>query len=93
MNLDNDLFGEPIRKTDTDALGFLIRYARSHKGESFSSEHVTLAALDAGISFQEMRSWGSVFTQAAKDGHIRRSDVLFSRSMGNGSLAPGWVGC
>lgn len=58
-----------------------------------SSEHVTLAALDAGISFQEMRSWGSVFTQAAKDGHIRRSDVLFSRSMGNGSLAPGWVGC
>lgn len=58
-----------------------------------SSEHVTLAALDAGISFQEMRSWGSVFTQAAKDGYIRRSDVLFSRSMGNGSLAPGWVGC
>lgn len=93
MNLDNDLFGEPIRKTDTDALGFLIRYAQTHRGESFSSEHVTLAALDAGISFQEMRSWGSVFTQAAKDGYIRRSDVLFSRSMGNGSLAPGWVGC
>ena len=58
----------------------------------YRKDTVHLTALDAGISFQEMRSWGSVFTQAAKDGYIRRSDVLFSRSMGNGSLAPGWVG-
>lgn len=58
----------------------------------YRKDTVHLTALDACISFQEMRSWGSVFTQAAKDGYIRRSDVLFSRSMGNGSLAPGWVG-
>jgi len=32
-------------------------------------------------------------TLAAREGYIRRSDVLFPRSMGNGSLAPGWVGC
>lgn len=87
-----DLFGEPIRKTDTDALGFLIRYAKASKGESFSSEHVTVAAQAVGIEFQEQRSWGAVFTQAAREGYIRRSDVLFSRSFGNGSLAPGWVG-
>ena len=91
MNLD--LFGAPApRNPDVDALGFLIRYARSSKGKSFSSEHVTVAAQAAGIEFQEQRSWGAVFTQAARDGYIRRSDKLFSRSFGNGSLAPGWVG-
>ncbi len=92
MNLD--LFGAvPERKnTDGDALGFLIRYAKKMRGESFSSEHVTVAAQAAGIEFQDQRSWGSVFTQAAREGYIRRSEVLFSRSFGNGSLAPGWVG-
>jgi len=44
------------------------------------------------IEFQEQRSWGAVFTQAAREGYLRRSDVLFSSSFGNGSLAPGWVG-
>lgn len=91
MNLD--LFDALVpRNTDRDALGFLIRYAKKANGESFSSEHVTVAADAAGISFQDQRAWGAVFTQAARDGYIRRSDKLFSRSFGNGSLAPGWVG-
>jgi hypothetical protein len=94
MKSQTDLFGSVVVPVplEHDALGFLIKYARKMRGQSFSSEHVTLAAIDAGIVFQEMRSWGSVFTQAAREGYIRRSDVLFSRSMGNGSLSPGWTG-
>lgn len=76
---------------EKDALGYLIRYARRSKGQPFSAEEVTLAALDAGIAPMELRQWGVIFQQAAKDGYIRRSDVLFRRAMGNGSLAPGWV--
>lgn len=87
-----DLFGGPApRRFDEDALGFLIRFARKHKGQPFSSEHVTLAALKRGIAPQDLRAWGAIFTQAARDGHIRRSEVLFQRSMGNGSLTPGWI--
>lgn len=95
MNLKTDLFGAPpvrVVPVCQDALGFLIAFARKMRGQSFSSEQVTLAALEAGIVFDDMRSWGSIFTQAARDGHIRRSEQLFSRSMGNGSLAPGWTG-
>jgi len=94
MSTQLDIFGgaAPAVSLDRDALGFLIRFAQSHKGQSFSSEQVTLSAMDAGVTFADLRSWGSVFTQAARDGHIRRSEVLFSRSMGNGSLSPGWTG-
>lgn len=88
-----DLFGGPApRRFGLDALGFLISYARKQKGQPFSSEHVTLAAMDAGIAPQtDLRAWGAVFQQAARDGHIRRSEVLFSRTLGNGSLSPGWI--
>lgn len=88
-----DLFGgsTAARSFDQDALGFLISFARKHKGQPFSAEQVTLAAMDRGIAPPDLRAWGSIFTQAARDGHIRRSDVLFSRSLGNGSLSPGWV--
>ena len=34
---------------------------------------------------------GSARSKATRDGHIRRSEVLFPRSLGNGSLSPGWV--
>lgn len=81
------------RNFEQDAMGFLLAYAKRHKGRAFSAEDVTLAAVDAGLSPIDLRSWGTVFAQAAKDGFIRRSDVLFKRSMGNGTLAPGWVGC
>ena len=92
MTTQPDMFGSPAGKTDTDALGFLIKFARKMRGQSFSSEQVTLSAIDAGIVFAEMRAWGAVFTQAARDGHIRRSSVLYARAMGNGSLSPGWTG-
>lgn len=93
MNAQPDLFGEPVvqRSFEQDALGFLIRYASRATGP-FSSEDVTLAARDAGVFPQDLRSWGAIFAQAAREGYIRRSDVLFARTMGNGSLAPGWVG-
>lgn len=88
-----NLFGEAPapRSFDQDALGFLISFARKHKGQAFSAEHVTLAAQEKGIAPDDLRAWGAIFTQAARDGHIRRSEVLFSRAMGNGSLAPGWI--
>lgn len=88
-----DLFGgsTATRSFDQDALGFLISFARKSKGQPFSAEQVTLAAMDRGIAPPDLRAWGSIFTQAARDGHIRRSDVLFSRSLGNGSLSPGWI--
>lgn len=77
---------------EADALGFLIAYAKRRPGQSFSAEDVTLAALQSGLAPVELRSWGAVFVQAAREGYIRRSDVLFRRSLGNGTLAPGWVG-
>lgn len=95
MNAQLSIFGgepEPVRSFEQDAYGFLIAFAKRNRGQSFCSEDVTLAALEAGIAPQDLRSWGSVFSQAARDGFIRRSEVLFPRSRGNGSLAPGWVG-
>lgn len=44
-----------------------------------------------GLAPTDLRRWGTVFSPAAKDGYIRRSEVLFRRSMGNGTLAPGWT--
>ena len=89
----HDLFGAAPapRRFDQDALGFLISFARKHKGQAFSAEHVTLAAQEKGIAPDDLRAWGAIFTQAASDWHIRRSEVLFQRAMGNGSLAPGWI--
>lgn len=95
MNTQLSIFGgapEPVRCFEQDAYGFLIAYAKRNKGQPFSSEDVTLAALEAGLQPVDLRRWGSIFAQAARDGYIRRSEVLFPRSMGNGSLAPGWVG-
>jgi hypothetical protein len=88
----HDLFGGPApRRFDQDALGFLISFARKHKGQPFSSEQVTLAAIKRGIAPPDLRAWGAIFTQAARAGYIRRSEVLFQRAMGNGSLTPGWI--
>lgn len=86
-----DLFGSPVRSFELDAEGFLAAYAKKCKGQSFSAEDVTNAAKAAGIEPIDLRRWGAVFLQAAKDGYIRRSEVLFRRSMGNGTLAPGWT--
>lgn len=73
-------------------MGFLIRFARKKKGKPFCAEDVTVAAVAEGIAPPDLRAFGKVFSQAARDGYIRRSTVLFRRSMGNGSLTPGWVG-
>lgn len=94
MQTQADLFGvpAPVRNFEEDALGFLIRFAQARRGHSFSAEQVTLAAQEQGIAPADLRSWGSVFLQAARDNHIRRSEALFQRAMGHGSLAPGWTG-
>lgn len=77
---------------DQDAYGFLVRFAGESMGRAFSSEDVTLAAVKAGIvPARDLRSWGSIFVRAARDGHIRRCRALFRRSLGNSTLAPGWV--
>jgi len=94
MKTQMDIFGGTYtaRSFEQDAMGFLLAYAKRHKGRAFSAEDVTLAAVDAGLAPIEMRAWGTVFAQAARDGFIRRSDVLFKRAMGNGTLSPGWTG-
>lgn len=84
-----DLFGQAPRSFENDAYGFLLGFIKRAKGP-FSAEHVTLAAVAQGIAPADMRSWGSIFTQAARDGYIRRSTTLFARAMGHGSKAPGW---
>lgn len=94
MSAQLDIFtGAADTRSDfeADALGFLIAYAKRSKGQPFSAEDVTLAAAASGIAPVDLRHWGTVFVQAARDGHIRRSDVLYRRAMGNGTLAPGWV--
>jgi len=87
-----EMLENPRVAVDVDALGFLRTFARKANGQPFSAEQVTGAAALKGIEFQDRRAWGSVFTQAAREGYIRRSDVLFSRALGNGTLSPGWVG-
>ena len=77
---------------ENDGYGYLIRYARKQKGKPFCSEDVTLSAYKDGIAPSDLRQWGKLFAQAAKDGYIRRSNVAFRRAMGNGTLTPGWVG-
>lgn len=88
-----DLFGgiPSARSFEDDAIGFLIKFVRKTKGKPFSAEEVTEAATAKGIAPLDLRAWGKIFVQAAKDGYIRRSDVLFRRKFGNGTLAPGWV--
>jgi hypothetical protein len=78
---------------EDDAMGFLLKFLKRTRGQPFSAEQVTQAALIAGIAPFDLRTWGPVFAQAARDGYIRRSDVLFRRELGNGTLAPGWVAC
>jgi len=76
---------------DKDGYGFLLRYIRKTKGQPFCSEEVTLAAQKAGIVPADLRSWGKVYVQAARDGYIARADVPFRRAMGNGTFTLGWV--
>ena len=80
---------EPFAKSASE---FLIAYAAQRRGQSFSAEDVTLAALNAGLAPLDLRSWGRIFIQVARDGHIRRSRAVFPRAMGNQTLAPGWEG-
>jgi hypothetical protein len=77
---------------DRDGYGYLLRFVKKSKGKPFSAEDVTLSAQKAGIAPADLRHWGRMFTQAARDGHIRRSSVVCARSMGHGSLTLGWVG-
>jgi len=90
--MKHDLFGEAPTPFKDDAYSFLVRYAKRMRGRSFCAEDVTLAALDAGLAPHDLRIWGPIFVQAAKDGFIRRSREAFPRSRGNGTLALGWMG-
>ena len=74
-----------------DALGYLINFTLKTGGKPFSAEQVTLAAMKDGIAPPDLRLWGKVFIQAARDGYIRRAGVAFRRQMGNGTLTLGWV--
>lgn len=85
-----DLSSDP--KPEVEALGLLIRFAKSHRNEAFSAEAVTKYGIECGVQFQDQRTWGAVFRQAAKEGYIRRSNELFEREFGNKTLAPGWIG-
>lgn len=86
-----DLFGDVLVTSKTDALGVLIHYARRHRKEPFSPEDVIAAGAAVGVSFDDQRQWGAVFKQAAREGYIRRAG-LFARASSNHSVRPGWVG-
>jgi hypothetical protein len=92
--MNHELFAEcdQPHSFEDEAMGFLLAYAKRSKGQPFSAEDVTTSALIAGVSPVDLRAWGPVFAQAARDGFIRRSDVAYRRSMGNGTLALGWMG-
>jgi hypothetical protein len=86
-----DLLGDPVLSFERDAMGFLLDFAKSRKGQSFAAEEVTRAALAAGIAPLDLRQWGSVFTQAAREGQIVRDHAfIYRRVMGNSSVAVGW---
>lgn len=87
-----EMLEKPRVAVDVDALGFLRTFSRKANGQPFSAEQVTGAAALKGIEFQDRRAWGAVFIQAAREGYIRRSTELFSRTTSNGSVRPGWVG-
>ena len=80
-----------MSKFEKDGYGFLLRYVRKTNGQPFSAEDVTLAAQKVGIAPPDLRNWGKVFVQAARDGYIARCDVPFRRALGNGTLTLGWV--
>lgn len=88
-----DLFGTQAMAVDRfeqDAMGFLLAYAKRMGSKSFSAEEVTLAATKKGIASTDLRHWGQIFNQAARDGAIVRSGETYRRVMGNGTLAVGW---
>jgi hypothetical protein len=80
-----------MSKFEKDGYGFLLRYVRKTKGQPFCAEDVTLAAKEVGIAPPDLRNWGKLFVQAARDGYIARTDVPFRRMLGNGTLTLGWV--
>ena len=89
MSKQQDMFGKPPRSFENDAYGFLIAFAKKAAGP-FCSEDVTLAAIHKGIAPPDLRQWGSIFCQVARDGYIRRSKTAFRRVMGNNTLTLGW---
>ena len=92
MTATNIIRAQPAPKSfEEDAYSFLVKFAHRKRGHSFSAEMVTLAALKKGIAAPDMRNWGPVFRAVAADGYIRRSEVLFRRELGNGTLSPGWT--
>ena len=80
-----------MSKFDRDGYGFLLRFVRKQKGRPFSAESVTMAAKAAGIVPADLRNWGKIFVQVARDGYIARCDTPFRRVMGNGTITLGWI--
>jgi hypothetical protein len=54
------------RSFETDAMGFLLAYAKRSQGRPFSAECVTMAASEAGLAPVDLRAWWTVFAQAAR---------------------------
>lgn len=79
-----------MKSFEEDGLGFLIKFAKKTHGQPFSAEDVTLAAQRVGLAPPDLRNWGALFQQAARDGYIRRDTTPFRRSMGNNTLTFGW---
>ncbi len=70
------------------ARAYLEGFARQ-RAEAFSPEEVVERAAADGIVAHDPRSWGRIFSDAARDGLIRRAG-LFARRTSNGSIRPGW---
>lgn len=91
MSTSPELLSNSKSRFEKDGMGFLLKFIRKTRGQPFCAEDVTLAAQAAGIAPPDLRNWGGIFLQAARDGYIARCDVPFRRAMGNGTFTLGWV--
>lgn len=78
--------GSPKPATALDAI---VQYAKQ-QGQAFNPEAAIAWAAEVGISFQDQRSWGRAFSEAARQGFIRPAG-LFARATSNRSVRPGWI--
>jgi hypothetical protein len=75
---------------ERDAHALLKQFVDEHDSP-FCAEAFTQFCLGQGVVPKDLRAFGKIFQQAARQGIIQRSYQPFKREFGHGSLAFGWV--
>ena len=60
---------------ENDALGFLISYAKKHRGAAFSAEAVTLSAIEKGVAPEDLFRLQKTATSRARQKFFADSGV------------------